>query len=128
MIEPTKKPCSGCGTVIRVINLVAKKPGTPGKVTAITDPAIWGPAKWAALHRRALRALEDDTRWIHTWLDSLPCPDCQAAAREWLAANPPQFGAAYFAWSVAFHNHANDHTGAARFDDEEARALWQRTL
>lgn len=89
------------------------------------DARVWGPRKWAELHRRPdrCRNLADEPDWIARFHKSIPCPECRDHFNEVLAAHPPTLETreSYFAWTVAVHNAVRRKLGRSEFTLREAQ-------
>lgn len=60
---------------------------------------------WAELHSKQSPTPE----WFESWLSRVPkfgC-NCQDDFRKYVADNPPDFGAGWYAWTVSAHNFVN---------------------
>lgn len=70
--------------------------------------SVWGPIKWKELHARALAHLpmDGEREWFDAFVESIPCPKCQAHFEIFLKDNPPVLDSrpAFFRWTVAAHN------------------------
>lgn len=87
-------------------------------------PPFNGAQIWAEMHRRALVTFGDDSAYLETVTARLPCGTCKPHWAALLAAKPPTWGEAYFAWTVAAHNEVNARLGKPLVTVEEARAIW----
>lgn len=73
--------------------------------------ALWGKLKWFELHARALAYLpmDNEKEWFDSFVQSIPCPKCQAHFELFLKDNPPDLSSrpAFMVWSVKAHNFVN---------------------
>lgn len=77
------------------------------KKKADEEKKVWGPLKWAELHRRALAVGNvNDSEWLHGFVQSLPCGECKLHFAQNIQQNPPVFRH-YFDWTVGIHNIVN---------------------
>jgi hypothetical protein len=92
------------------------------------DAKEWGPKLWGELHRFCLTAEARDpeklTAHVGELRRRLPCGECRAGLREWLAEDPPD-ASDPFAWSVRLHNwvNAKPSLNKPQLSVEEARAI-----
>jgi muconolactone delta-isomerase len=84
-----------------------------------------GPALWAEWHRRALARAGDDSGYLRSLAQRLPCGQCRADFVAILAAHPPRWDD-YFAWTVEVHNDVNTRLGKPAVTVEAARILWSK--
>jgi len=110
-------PCAGC----------AKKKGMTvlvnGQDNATGDPTVWGPALWTIFHILAEHMgnqgidadqARDFEVIVHMIPQILPCAECQAHSRTYIAANPFEaiktakvpgtLGLYVETWFLTFHN------------------------
>ena len=89
------------------------------------DPGVWGPYAWKTLHAIASHCdttQERDVfvRYMTSLQDALPCKSCRLHAADYVQAHPiPE--AAFFDYTVDFHNAVNARLGKALVTAEDAR-------
>lgn len=87
----------------------------------------WGPAKWAELHRWAMKGdLPTASRWLDSFAASLPCGECKQHWLNLVRDNPPDFGSneALFDFTVGLHNMVNISLGKPQMTLDEAARRW----
>jgi hypothetical protein len=88
--------------------------------------SVWGPLKWRELHVRALAYLpmDNEKEWFDSFVQSIPCPKCQAHFELFLKDNPPTFDSrtSFFSWTVKAHNYVNRALQKPELSLEEALA------
>lgn len=98
-------------------------------VSTLTRMQRDGPALWREIHTREA----PDAAWFATIATRLPCGSCKADWLAYVATNPPDFGAGWFAWTVSAHNAVNARLNDAAVNgmvdrpimtEAEARARW----
>lgn len=86
--------------------------------------ALWGEIKWRELHARALAYLpmDNEKEWFDSFVQSIPCPKCQAHFELFLKDNPPDFSSrpAFFRWTVSAHSYVNSSLGKTEYTIEQA--------
>lgn len=86
-----------------------------------------GQRLWAALHTWAFGAdLASVSQWLAAFELRIPCGDCAAHWREWVAEHPPDASGhhALFAWTVSAHNAVNRMLGKEQWSQQVAWARW----
>lgn len=88
---------------------------------------IWGPIKWRELHCRALAYLpmQGEDGWFKSFIESIPCPNCQKHFELFINENPPNFESRpdFFKWTVDAHNYVNRSNCKEEISYERALAL-----